>query len=185
MRVTGKEDFMKPAKLLSAIAVSLLLPTTGALAASATAELKDAQGKSVGTVELADTPSGYILVTAEGEGLPAGEHGFHIHETGKCDAAGGFKSAGGHLAAGRDHGVMSEGGKHPGDLPNLFVASDGKYAFETFIAGGAVADNWFDDVELFDDDGTAMMVHSGADDYESQPSGAAGERIACGVIEKQ
>jgi len=109
-------------------------------------------------------------------------HGFHIHETGACDASTGFKSANGHLAGDMKHGLVA-GGPHPGDLPNVHVHADGKLDVEFFHAGPDFQDkSWFDAVGLFDDDGSAMVMHGGADDYESQPSGAAGPRIACGVI---
>lgn len=175
---------MKTMRLLPAIAVSLLLPTAGALAASATADLTGANGERIGTVQMTDTKSGTLLVSAEGTNLSPGKHGFHIHETGKCDPSTGFKSAGGHLAGDNDHGIRAEDGKHPGDLPNLYVSSDGKFAFETFIADASVENEWFDKVELFDEDGTAVVIHSDPDDYMSQPAGDAGTRVACGVIKK-
>lgn len=176
---------MKVTKALPIIAVSLLFPAGGALAASATASLMNTDGKQIGTVEFKDTASDTILVTANGSNLQPGMHGIHIHQTGKCNSSTGFKSAGGHLADDNDHGVHAEDGRHPGDLPNMYVGSDGKFSYETFIVDASVEDQWLDKVELFDEDGSAIVVHSGADDYESQPSGDAGTRVACGIVAKQ
>lgn len=168
------------------VAAGLFVISQPSLAAdgakSATAQMKSADGTSIGTVKLTETPSG-VLLRGELKPVSPGRHGFHIHETGKCDAGTGFKSAGGHLSGGVPHGFMTDGGPHPGDMPNVHVADDKTMAVEVFnprvsLAGGEGAG-----ASLLDGDGSAIVVHSGADDYESQPSGDAGDRIACGVIE--
>lgn len=139
------------------------------------AEVSDTDGSSLGDVRVEETASGQVLVSIALEGLPAGPHGVHIHEIGDCSAED-FSSAEGHLAGGAEHGVMVEGGPHPGDLPNISVGEDGTATFDVFKA-----DLTFD---LMDDaDGAAFIVHDGPDDYVSQPSGDAGDRIACGTFE--
>lgn len=153
--------------------------------AAAVAVMRNVQGEQVGTVEITQTASGMILVAAQGVGLPPGMHGFHIHTRGLCEASNGFSSAGGHLAGRANHGVHSENGPHPGDMPNLFVSADGRFRFETFLARVELEEDWFAAVELFDDDGAAVMIHAGPDDYRSQPAGDAGDRIACGVLERR
>lgn len=160
--------------------------TTPAIAAdpTATAALMDGDGKQAGSVEFRETASGILWVSVSAEGLPAGKHGFHIHETGQCDAAGGFKSAGGHLAGDAQHGILTEGGPHPGDLPNVTVASDGTLEAEFFVSALSGERGWFDETGLFDEDGSAVVMHSDADDYASQPSGNAGSRLLCGVIKR-
>jgi Cu-Zn family superoxide dismutase len=165
--------------ILSLFAIAALAGSASAQdAKSATAELKDTNGEVVGMVELRDTPNG-VWVNASIAGLPQGTHGFHIHETGKCE--GDFKSAGGHFApAGNKHGILVEGGPHAGDMPNIHVPSDGRLNFEVFAP--AVTLDEGAEGSLFDSDGSAIMVHSGVDDYKSQPSGDAGARIACGVV---
>ncbi|HET6603516.1 MAG TPA: superoxide dismutase family protein [Xanthomonadaceae bacterium] len=145
----------------------------------ATAELVDAAGKPVGSATLKQTPHG-VLITATAEGLTAGEHAFHIHETGQCDPGTGFSSAGGHFALGREHGFLVEAGPHPGDMPNVVVGADGRFAIE--VLNGRVSLEPGADGDLFDADGSALVIHAGADDYHSQPAGAAGDRVACGVI---
>jgi Cu-Zn family superoxide dismutase len=157
--------------------VVLLATAMPAMAAeSASAEMKNPEGESVGTVTLQQTPHG-TLVHAKLMNLPAGSHAFHIHAIGKCEAP--FKSAGGHFnGTGRKHGILNEAGKHAGDMPNVHVPSSG--ALEIEVLADAVN---LDD-QLFDADGAAIVIHQGADDYTSDPAGAAGPRIACGVILK-
>ncbi|MGK7652528.1 superoxide dismutase family protein [Roseovarius sp. B08] len=140
-----------------------------------TAQVEGPDDAITGTVRITPTASGVMLVSVDLEGVPAGTHGIHIHETGDCSASD-FKSAGGHLAGDAKHGVLVEGGPHPGDLPNAEVGDDGRLVVNHFNERLTAE-------QLTDDDGAAFIVHSGADDYESQPSGDAGSRIACGVFE--
>ncbi|MBJ6127000.1 superoxide dismutase family protein [Microvirga splendida] len=138
------------------------------------------EGKTIGSATLIDTPNG-VLIRADIANLPPGPHGFHIHEVGRCDASGGFESAGGHYnPRGAKHGYWIEGGPHAGDLPNQTVGQDGKLLAEVFNPHVG-----FDgEGTLFDQDGSALVVHATADDYRSQPSGGAGDRIACAVIQR-
>lgn len=141
----------------------------------------DTGGEEVGTVTLTQTPAG-VLVSAEAQDLPAGTHGFHIHETGVCDPATGFKSAGGHFAGGKAHGFLVEDGPHPGDMPNVTVARDNTLKVEILNDRISLKDGA--ESSVFDDDGAAVVIHAGEDDYRSQPAGDAGERIACAVIDR-
>lgn len=147
----------------------------------ARATIFNAQGDSIGTATILETPNG-VLLSAEVSQLPPGLHGFHIHETGQCDAADGFKSAGGHYnPGGHDHGYMSESGPHAGDMPNQTVGEDGRLMAEVFNPHlSFTGEN-----TLFDDDGSAIVIHATADDHMSQPAGNAGDRIACGVIQQE
>jgi superoxide dismutase, Cu-Zn family len=143
---------------------------------TARAELKDQKGQAVGEVTFTETAQG-TLVKGTLSNLPAGEHAIHIHEAGKCEAP--FATAGGHLnPQKKKHGILSGEGQHEGDLPNLHVAADGKVQFD-FISLGINAK------DLADTDGSAVVVHAGPDDYKSDPSGNAGDRIACGVVQVQ
>jgi Cu-Zn family superoxide dismutase len=164
--------------LLCAAAVATTPGLAGA--AEAVAVLIDTEGRQVGTVHFMDTASGTIRIAIEAEGLPAGELAIHVHETGDCSVPD-FASAGGHLSLGHQHGVMAEGGPHPGDLPNLHVGDDGAVAVEYFTDRISLAADA--GTTVFDADGSAVVIHTGADDYSSQPSGNAGDRFACGVIE--
>src|SRR3546814_4434389 len=134
----------------------------------------DAEGNEVGTVELSQLQNG-TLVVAKLTGLPEGSHGFHVHETGTCEPP--FESAGGHFnPVSAKHGFGAQGGPHAGDMPNIYVPSSGELTIEVFNVTLEVGD------ALLDSDGAAIVIHEGADDYESAPSGHSGDRIACGVI---
>lgn len=162
----------------AATAAVIALPVAGADMPIAQSKLKDGGGNVVGAATLQQTPAG-VLLRVIFSGLPSGTHGFHIHETGTCEAPS-FASAGGHLMeSGSSHGYLSEDGPHLGDMPNIHVPASGALELEVLTG---VTDM---DKQLFDDDGAALVIHQGADDYQSQPSGAAGPRIACGVIKAQ
>jgi superoxide dismutase, Cu-Zn family len=140
--------------------------------------LTSADGKPVGEVTLRQTPHG-VLVTADVRDLPPGEHGFHVHEKGECTPP--FKSAGEHFnPKGAGHGYENPKGAHAGDLPNLLIPEDGDLKVE-FIAKGLTLERGKAN-SLLDRDGSALVVHAGADDYRSDPSGNSGDRIACGAI---
>lgn len=144
--------------------------------------MAELEGNGVsGTVVMTETASGVVHVVVSANGISAGAHGFHVHETGRCEPGDGYKSAGGHLALGTKHGAETEGGPHPGDFPNVHVGDDGILKVEFFTRGFNVGQNGAE--RLMDEDGAAVVLHSEPDDYSSQPSGAAGERIACGVLE--
>ena len=163
--------------LAACLALPLALPAAaqdGPAAARAT--LTDTDGAEIGTVYVRPNPSGIATISIALTDVPEGSHGVHVHETGDCSAAD-FTSAGGHLAGDAQHGVGVEGGPHPGDLPNVIATADGVVNVEAFNALLTMD-------MLFDDDGSAFIVHSGPDDYESQPSGESGDRIACGVFEE-
>lgn len=174
-----KAAFLCAASLLWAVpAAAQNQPTSTPLDARAVFMNKD--GKTIGSATLIDTPNG-VLIRADVAELPPGPHGFHIHEVGRCDAAGGFESAGGHYSPrGAKHGYWVKDGPHAGDLPNQTVGQDGKMMVEVFNPNVAFNGK----ATLFDKDGSALVVHSTADDYRSQPSGNSGDRIACAVIQR-
>lgn len=174
----GVRQPARAALLLSAFAVAACaLSISAALAEpgdEASAAMTDAEGNEVGTVELTEMHSGTLIV-AKLTGLPEGAHAFHVHETGQCEPP--FKSAGGHYNPdGAKHGLEAEGGPHPGDMPNIHVPASGALTIEVLNTLLALDD------KLLDDDGAAVVIHAGADDYRSDPAGDAGDRIACGVI---
>jgi Cu-Zn family superoxide dismutase len=164
--------------LAALVAMSILLAAAGAGAADkAVAVLKDASGKDVGKAELTNTPSG-VLIRLDLSGIPAGDHAFHVHAVGKCNAPD-FKSAGAHFNPDETkHGLMNGEGPHAGDMPNLHVPESGQLVVEVLDESVTL------DAEhaLLDEDGSALVIHAGADDYRTDPAGNAGDRIACGIV---
>jgi Cu-Zn family superoxide dismutase len=204
--------------LVSALAVALLDPLAvgrgpGAVAQDASlagspaamqsvgVELRDADGRDVGTATVGETPDGRVSIGVGVEGLAPGEHGIHVHEAGVCDPAGDkpFASAGGHYnPTGAAHGgpsgttreamgamgtpagmdaVATPGAAagHAGDLGNILVDDDGTGRLQ-------ITTDRFRLAELNDADGSALVIHEGRDDLTTDPAGNSGGRIVCGVI---
>ena len=144
---------------------------------SAKATMMSAEGQEIGTVTFDENGNG-VLIQATLSGLPPGEHAFHIHQTGSCEND--FQAAGDHYAPeGHQHGVLNPEGAHAGDLPNLWVAENGEAAHDVATTDVTLAEGASN--TLFDDDGSAMIVHENPDSYRKDAG--AGGRIACGVIE--
>jgi Cu-Zn family superoxide dismutase len=143
-------------------------------------DMKDAQGKSIGMAMLSPAPNG-VTIALDLKGLPPGEHAIHVHMTSKCEGPA-FTSAAGHLnPAGKKHGLKNPDGPHAGDMNNFTVAADGS-AKTTITAPGVTMGSEANSV--FANGGTALVIHAKADDMMTDPAGAAGDRIACGLITK-
>jgi superoxide dismutase, Cu-Zn family len=149
-------------------------------AAKTTVELKDAQGKPVGTIVLGQKGPG-VGLKLKLHDLPPGDHGIHFHQNAKCDGPD-FKSAGPHFNPdAKKHGLENPEGHHAGDMLNLTVDANGKADVtledkDVTLAAGAHS--------LFSNGGTAIVIHAKGDDMKTDPSGNSGDRIACGVITK-
>jgi Cu-Zn family superoxide dismutase len=170
---------MRQELVLGAIVLgaTLALGSPALAAGSATASLKDASGNEVGKAALTETPSG-LLIRLDLTAVPSGEHAFHIHAVGKCEAPD-FKSAGPHFnPAEAKHGFENAEGPHAGDMPNLHVPADGRLSLEVLNPAVTLSGK----SALLDDDGAALVIHEAADDYRTDPAGNAGDRIACGII---
>jgi len=142
--------------------------TDNSVQSLASADLALSDGTAAGTATLSEAEGGTALEIAV-SGIEPGEHGFHLHQIGQCDAPD-FKSA----------GKDSPAGSHLGDLPNLSIGDDGTGSLTVPVQGEkAQFMEW-----LFDADGTAIMIHAGPDDYRTDPTGDAGARVACGVLTK-
>jgi superoxide dismutase, Cu-Zn family len=165
------------ALLLSGCAGLMQSSTTDNTAA---AEVKDTNGRTVGTANLTQLGSA-VRIVMEARGLPAGVKAVHIHEVGTCEGPS-FNSAGGHFnPGGRQHGALNPQGSHAGDLPNLTVAADGTGRLETTTEQISLVTG---PTALSDADGSALVIHAAPDDFRTDPTGNSGARIACGVITK-
>jgi Cu-Zn family superoxide dismutase len=142
-----------------------------------TARMTDQNGHFLGTITLIEIPQG-ILLFGELDQLALGPHGFHVHEVGKCEPP--FASAAGHFNPYRKkHGFRVAQGHHAGDLPNVHASSDGKAVVDVMVPGLILTGGPHG---ILDRDGAAIILHAKADDYETDPAGGSGDRIACGVI---
>ena len=143
-------------------------------------EMKDGAGQSIGTATLSES-MGVVHIQLDLKGLKAGDHALHVHGTAKCEGPG-FTTAGGHFnPAAKKHGLQSAEGPHAGDMDNFTVAADGTAKGMVMAKGislGTGANS------VFTGGGTALVIHAGPDDMKTDPAGAAGDRIACGVITK-
>ena len=143
----------------------------------ASAVMRDSAGRELGTLTLADAAGG-IAVSGTLRGVVPGTHGFHIHTTGQCEPT--FDAAGGHWnPTNAQHGTENPQGPHLGDLPNLTVGADSTATVQATTPGGSLRG----ENPLLDADGAAVMLHAGTDDNRTDPSGDAGSRLACGVVQ--
>lgn len=142
-------------------------------------EMLNTDGDSLGTATFEETEDG-VTLTLDLEGLPEGEYGMHIHEVGTATPPT-FEDAGSHFnPTDVEHGTESETGPHLGDLPNLEVGEDGTVSMTIDVPGVTLQPD--SENTLNTETGTSLIIHTEADDYESQPTGDAGDRMAGGVI---
>lgn len=150
--------------------------------AMAIASLSAKSGSNVsGSISFEQSADSTVTMQIDVRGLTPGTHAIHLHETGDCSAED-ATSAGGHWnPSGEAHGKRSESDEfHAGDIINLEVGSDSTYSNSIEVNGWTVGTE-----EMSNIVGRAVVIHADADDFTSQPSGAAGSRVACGVIEQQ
>jgi len=178
--------------LLAAFCLALAQPSSAVPGSSraqlgASAELTDTQGNVIGDVNFTEPASDdeqFITIQlglSSDAGLEPGEYGFHVHQVGRCAPT--FDAAGDHFnPTDRQHGLLDPDGPHAGDLPNVVVADDGT---TSYVVNTRLVTLGEGERSIFDDDGSAVMLHAQADDYLTDPSGTSGDRIACGVIQEE
>jgi Cu-Zn family superoxide dismutase len=167
-------------KKLVLFSISLLILVSCASMAtgpSATATLVSTSGSTAtGTVNLAQLADGSVEVSANLRGVPPGVHGFHIHEKGDCGDNG--NAAGGHYnPSGTPHGAPSADPHHAGDFGNVTADADGNVNTRFVTRSTTVSEGMMSAI------GHAVILHANPDDLTTQPSGNAGARIACGVVQ--
>jgi superoxide dismutase, Cu-Zn family len=162
------------------LATSLIALPAAAKTNSYVAHVKTSDGKDAGTVTFSSAKN-KVIIKAKLKNLPAGDHAIHVHEHAVCDAPD-FKTAGGHFNPdAKKHGTENPAGHHNGDMPhNLTVAGDGTTSATftvDYLSLDPAASN-----SLFANGGTSVVIHEKPDDMKTDPTGNAGNRIACGVI---
>ncbi|MGH9154429.1 MAG: superoxide dismutase family protein, partial [Acidimicrobiales bacterium] len=179
--------------------LALARPVVGVATApgQATAVLRDGAGTARGVVHFSADSGGAVRVNVAAQGLSEGWHGFHVHTKGDCavgDQANPFTGAGGHLGSGPPQNQNHSG--HDGDLPVLYANADGQ-------AQASFRTDNFTLAQLLDSDGSAVIVHAGADNYANVPArylqtpgdapgpdaatlstGDSGSRQRCGVTRR-
>jgi superoxide dismutase, Cu-Zn family len=157
------------------------------VATEARATLLNEAGETVGEATFSST-GGQLSITVSVTGLPVGEHGLHVHERGECkegfdpaeDAVVPFGAAGGHVdpffTRNHDDPNRSADMAHAGDIPMITVAEDGAGTLSYSTADMTLGDNPASILNR------SLIIHADVDDYESDPAGNSGERIACGAI---
>lgn len=170
--------FVALAAMCLILAGCVLIPTTTSAPISATAEVKNAQGQTVGTATFHQVIDG-LRIVLEVRGLPPGPKGVHLHAVGRCEAPD-FTTAGDHYnPESTQHGLMNPAGPHAGDLPNITIAADGTGRLESMNTHLTITGTGH---TVLDADGSALVIHADPDDFKTDPSGNTSARIACGVV---
>ncbi len=174
---TPAEEPAEPAPAPEPIVETVPVGTAGPEESTAVAVLHNADGVEIGSARFVQTESGVLLSAEVGNVARPGAHGFHVHEVGECIPP--FKSAGGHFNPnGMLHGCPDNPERHAGDFGNIEIVQ-GSGSLEILSKLVTITP---DETSIV---GLAVILHEKTDNCVSQPTGAAGARLACGVIRLQ
>ena len=144
--------------------------------------LVNAQGQPAGTAVLKQKKDG-VQMKVSLKNTSLGDHGVHIHQNPVCEAPD-FKSAGGHFNPdAKQHGFQNPMGQHAGDTPSNLTVGEDHNGSATWTLTAVTLQPGAPN-SLLSNGGTSIIVHEHADDMKTDPSGASGNRIACGVIKQ-
>jgi len=142
--------------------------------------IKTGTGEDAGTATFKQGKKD-LAVKLDLKNLPVGEHAVHIHQKPLCDGPD-FKTAGGHFNPdAKQHGTMNPMGHHNGDLPQNVTIGEGHVGTASFKVSYLSLDLTAPN-SIIANGGTSIVVHEKADDMKTDPTGNAGNRLACGVI---
>ena len=170
---------MKP--IIAAVSAVLLAAcqSTPVEPLRATAQLQPTKGSKTFGEATFEEASGKIHVVIYVQGLkPGQEHGLHIHEVGDCSSGDGMSTKGHFNPFGKPHAHAGTPERHAGDLPSLKADKDGRAKVDAMVDVITIAAGTGSIV------GRGLIVHADPDDYKTQPTGNAGPRVACAVIQK-
>ena len=168
-------------KIIFAAAVAVLLTacqTTPPAPLIATAQLQPTKGNKTFGEATFEQVGDKVRVVIFVQGLkPGQEHGLHIHEAGDCSSGDGMSAKGHFNPLGKPHGHPGSMERHAGDLPALKANKEGRANVQITLDVITVTPGPTSVI------GRGLIVHADPDDYKTQPTGNAGARIACGVIQ--
>lgn len=173
---------MNSIHLSAGIVVAALLGACQSMpsnAPKATAVLEPTKGSTVrGTANFVQAGD-RVRLTASVSGLkPNSEFGFHVHEAGDCSSGDGMSTKGHFNPHGKAHGAYAMPEHHAGDMPSLRSDGAGNATVNVDLLGISVSDGPASVV------GRGLIVHAQQDDFKTQPTGNAGARSACAVIQR-
>jgi Cu-Zn family superoxide dismutase len=168
-------------KKLVSFSITLLIlgACATAMRPTASATLAPTSGQTAsGTVTFMQNADGSVTVDVKLSGVPPGTHGFHVHDKGDCGDNG--NAAGGHFnPTNAPHGAPGDASRHAGDFGNVEADASGNVNESRTLHGITVESGATSVV------GHAVILHANPDDLKTQPTGNAGGRIACGVVQMQ
>ena len=168
-------------KIIFAAAATVLLAACQSMSPEplrATAQLQPTKGSKTFGEATFEEVDGKVHVVIFVQGLKPGmEHGLHIHEAGDCSSGDGMSAKGHFNPFGKPHGHHGSGERHAGDLPSLKANKEGRANIQADLDVITLAPGPASII------GRGLIVHADPDDYKTQPTGNAGARIACGVIQ--